>query len=539
MNIKLRTYFAAIFAIVIFGLTIVLSFSIGKQSSEKVKNEIGHALSTTAYQMADKLDFFMWSRSAEMDILSQLKDIQNPSDQQHVQNLLNQLQKSFPSFSWVGLTDANGKVLVATNDILKGEDISERPVFTEGIKGNFIGDVHNAVLLAKLLPNPSGEPLQFVDISKAIVDENGHPIGVLAAHLSWEWSRQVQDEIVKPLKEEMQDAELFVVSADHNTVVLGPKELVGQPLQLDSIELARKGDSNWSLEIWPDGKEYLTGYAFGKGYQDYPGLGWTTLVRVPVEKAFVPVKELQKSIFIIGVTSSVIFAIIGWFLAGFITNPLRDITHSANLLRAGRKVEIPSYKGIKDIEILSASLRELVDSLVKTTSDLDKMETIAHHDKLTGLRNRMALDHFFEETMEKAKSMNNTITFLYLDLDGFKGVNDTYGHHTGDLMLQEVANRLKNCVHGDEVFRLGGDEFLVGLITSSVNDKQEALKAAEKIIHSLNKPFHLSNEKIHVGCSIGGAVWPKDDIEPIAVIRYADEALYKSKRTGKNKVTFQ
>ena len=187
---KLRTYVAAIFAVVIIGLTSVLSFTISKQSSEKVKNEIGDSLSTIAYQMADKLDFFMWSRSGEIDVLSQLKDIKNPEDLQTVQKLLNQLQDSFPAFSWVGLTDVNGKVLVATNKVLEGVDISNRPVYQEGIQGHFIGDVHEAVLLAKVLPNPSGEPLQFVDISKAVVGDNGQMIGVLAAHLSWEWSRE-------------------------------------------------------------------------------------------------------------------------------------------------------------------------------------------------------------------------------------------------------------------------------------------------------------------------------------------------------------
>lgn len=202
-------------------------------------------------------------------------------------------------------------------------------------------------------------------------------------------------------------------------------------------------------------------------------------------------------------------------------------------------MEIPYYKGIKDIEILSLSLRDLVESLVRTVSDLGKMENLAHHDTLTGLMNRIALDQFLEGAVETAKQMGNRLTFLYLDLDGFKQVNDTLGHQVGDRLLQETAKRLKNCVRSNEgVFRLGGDEFLVILYTTIDDSIQDATMVAENIINSLNQPFDLHDQKIKVGCSIGAAVWEDQMVPSSEMIRSADEALYVSKRTGKNKVTF-
>ncbi|WP_413305669.1 diguanylate cyclase [Bacillus sp. 1P10SD] len=539
MNLKLRTYMAVMFAIGINALAAILSLTIGHQACEKVEKEIGNSLSATAYQMADKLDFFMWSRSGEIDIVSQLKDIQQPNDKEKVQQLLDQLQVSFPAFSWVGLTDAKGKVVASTKGILENADISERPVFKNGRKGQFIGDVHDAVLLAKLLPNPSGEPLQFVDISRPVVGENGKLVGVLAAHLSWEWSRQVEQEILKPIKEKNKAAEIFVVSQNDQVVLLGPKSMIGKRLNINSIKQAQKGQNSWYLEKWPDGKNYLTGYALGDGYQNYPGLGWSILVRVPEETAFAPVAELQKTIFITGILLALIFAILGWFIAGYITKPLQQITDSANRLRAGEKVEIPHYRGIKDIEILSVSLRELVDSLVRTVSDLGKMENLAHHDKLTGLMNRIAFDSYIKNALEQARLTREKLTFLYLDLDGFKHVNDTYGHQVGDLLLQEAARRLKNCVRSEEgVFRIGGDEFMIVLFTEASDPVRDASVVAAKVIENLNKPFDLVNEKIKVGCSVGAAVWEDESTASVEIIRYADEALYVSKRTGKNKVTF-
>ncbi|WML58583.1 diguanylate cyclase domain-containing protein [Neobacillus sp. PS2-9] len=539
MNLKLRTYMAVLFAIGINALAAILSLTIGHQASEKIEKEIGNTLSATAYQMADKLDFFMWSRSGEIDVVSQLKDIQEPNDKEKVQQLLDQLQVSFPTFSWVGLTDANGKVVASTKGILENVDISERPVFQNGSKGQFIGDVHDAVLLAKLLPNPSGEPLQFVDISRPVHGEDGKLVGVLAAHLSWEWSHQVEQEILKPLKEKNKAAEIFVISQKDQVILLGPKSMIGKRLNIDSIKQAQKGQSSWQLETWPDGKKYLTGYALGDGYQNYPGLGWSILVRIPEETAFAPVDELQKTIFITGILLALVFAILGWFIAGYITKPLQSITDSANRLRAGEKVEIPHYRGIKDIEILSLSLRDLVDSLVRTVSDLGKMENLAHHDKLTGLMNRIALDSYIPKALERTRPLGEKLTFLFLDLDGFKKVNDTFGHQVGDLLLQEAARRLQGCVRSEgEVFRLGGDEFLIVLFTEATDPISDASIVATKVIESLNQPFDLVNEKIKVGCSVGAAVWEDESKAPIEIIRCADEALYVSKRTGKNKLTF-
>jgi diguanylate cyclase (GGDEF)-like protein len=535
MKINLRAYMALFFGVIIIALTMLLSITISKHSSETIKREIGNNLSSTAYHMADKLDSFMWSRIGEVEVLSKISDIHSHKDILTAQSLLDQLKDSIPVFSWIGLTDEDGKVIAATDTILVGTDISERPVYQEGRKGTFIGDVHNAVLLANLLANPSGEPMQFVDISKALTDENGKFTGVLATHLSWEWSSQVKDEIVEPLKDELSGAEVFVVSGMDDTVLLGPDEMVGSVVHLNSVNNARKGENTWVVEKWPDGKRYLSGFAVGDGHHDYSGLGWTIIIRIPEENAFAPVDQLKSYIIKLGTITAVAFAIIGWFLAGFITNPLRRISIAAHSLRHGNETTIPFIKGIKDLELLSGSLRDLVDSLIRTESNLGIMENLAHHDLLTGLGNRVSLDHF----LKQSNTSENSLSFLYVDLDGFKNVNDTYGHQTGDILLKEVAHRLKeNTGKEDSVFRLGGDEFLV-VVNSPVESKEQILTVmANKLIADINKPFEITGLKLQVGCSVGGAIWPENDKDPFTVISYADEALYASKRAGKNQFTF-
>lgn len=233
-----------------------------------------------------------------------------------------------------------------------------------------------------------------------------------------------------------------------------------------------------------------------------------------------------------------LFAPIGWFLSRLISAPLVRLTRVADGLSAGENIDIPETKGLKEIEALSRSLRNMVSSIMNKDSELVVMQNLAHYDQLTGLKNRTALETYLEETLE-LESEDHTLTFLYLDLDGFKSVNDSLGHQTGDVLLQKVAQRLTALSHEDGItVRLGGDEFLIVLRSASDDPRQEAVQYAQDIIQSLNKPFVIEYERVHIGCSIGGAEYPTNSNNPSEIIRMADEALYRSKRAGKNRVTF-
>lgn len=541
MIFNLRTLFSTAFAVIIILLTALLSYVIGNRSTHSVEVSIGGSLAAEAYQMSEKLDHFMWSRSGEVEVLSKLNAFQEPVDVQEASGLLNQLKKSLPVFTWVGFLDKQGNVLSSTDQILQGTNISQRPVFQEGLKGTFIGDVHDAVLLSRLLPNPTGESLQFVDVSVPVTDKQGHISGVLAAHLSWEWSREVEASIVNPLKERLEGVEVFVVSKKDDTILLGPAALVGKRMQNDVLEAARSGNSSWVIEKKGNQDSYLTGYAYGDGYSNYPGLGWTVMIRQPAETAFAPVQQLKRYILISGLAAAMLFGMIGWVLAGWISRPLRNLTRTADLLSSGADVEIPASSRFKDVAVLSASLRNLVLNLTKTESKLSYMSDMALHDKLTGLPNRAALDEFLAHAVSKAKQNRTTLSFLYMDLDGFKKINDTYGHAIGDALLQEIAFRLMDCTRDNEIVaRLGGDEFVIILNTSAKKPMLEAEIVAARIISKINLPITIRGEDLHVGCSVGAAVWTPDGAsDTIETLRLADEALYISKRSGKNRITFE
>lgn len=538
--LKIHTCLIAAFTGLVLLLTIILSLLLGRTAAGEMKQEIGEALSGTAYQMADKLDFFMFSRFGEIEVFSSLDALKKQDNSEEIRGVLNQLKSSLPSFSWVGYVDTEGRVLAATDEILEGVSIAERPVFKEGMKGSFIGDVHDAVLLAKLLPNPTGEPLQFVDISMPIRDESGETIGVLAAHLSWEWSKQVQDSILAPQQAWNKELDLFIVSKSNATVLLGPPEMVGKPLKLNTVSLAQEDKTGWELVTWPDGKSYLTGYAYGGGYLSYPGLGWTVLVRQPESVAFTPLLNLRQNFILTGIIAAILFAGLGWQVASRISRPIRELTETADQLRNGQAVEIQEYREFYDIYSLSRSFKCLIDSLDRTELALGNMKQLAHRDPLTGLPNRAALENYLERLLTEMNYKKEKLVFMYIDLDGFKAVNDTFGHQIGDTLLQKVAERL-NLLTGELQYavRLGGDEFLFLSRIPSEHEMavQETCRLGQAIIEQINRLFVIEFHTISMSCSIGAAFYPDEDKHPSEVIQLADEYLYQSKQAGKNQLT--
>ncbi|OHX51620.1 sensor domain-containing diguanylate cyclase [Planococcus faecalis] len=532
-SLSLRTQLAIIFGGTTFLLICIFGVFYGDRSIKQVEVGIGNSLSEAAYLMENNLNQYMWSRYGETIMLSSLSDIRQLEDEEKIGSMLNQTQSTFPAFSWIGLTDQDGTVIASTDSILKGADISERPVYSEALEKNFIGDVHEAVLLADLLPNPTGEDMKFVDISTPIFDDANQFIGVLATHLSWEWVKEIETSMIDSLKYR-DGIEFLIVSKIDDVVILGPDDLLGKPLDLESIELARTNKNGSITETWPNGKEYVTGYMLENGYMEYPGLGWTILVRQPVEVAHAPIKELVLFFLVSGLIFVVLFAVLGWFLAGRIASPLKDIASTADRLRVGELVQIPYYKGTSELETLSLSLRKLVSDLTSTESALVEMKEVATRDELTGLANRYALDAYLDEFIQK----NKMAIVLYIDLDGFKLINDTLGHNAGDALLVQVAKRLKKSVRENEmVARVGGDEFVVVLPAGKESLDKRGELVGERMISSINKPYALNGEKVSVSCSIGAACWEASSLTTIGeTIKTADEALYTAKREGKNRI---
>lgn len=534
MRLSLKYRFIITFAGLIVLSSVVLCLLIGLQASRMAQEQIGSNLADTAFQMADKLDRIMWVRSREILLLASLDTFREPAQRRQSAHVIEQFQSSIPFYSWIGLLDPKGNVLEATGNILKGQNIAQRPVFNQATEGLFVGDVHDAVLLSKLLPNPTGEQMQFVDVSAPLKDSSGRFTGVLASHLSWGWARDVEASILSAFKES-REVDLLIVAAD-GTVLLGDKSLLGKKLALAIMRQVRDRTSIWAVETWPDGDAYLTGASFGRGFRDYKGLGWTVVARQPLNRAYKAVYALVRDMFLVGLGLSVLFALAGWFVATKVIQPLQAIAHAADQIRMGADVRIPESRNIPEIQALSMSLSSLIRSLTKSETARDRMERLATRDPLTGLFNRLGLTEFLTTALPRLKREQGGLELLCMDLDGFKKVNDTLGHQMGDQLLKEVSTRLTGCLRGgDMLIRQGGDEFMV-LLESKGDASHEVTQLARRILDAIHEPFKLPGREVQVGVSIGSASWPRHGAAFEEVAANADSALYEAKSKGKNRL---
>jgi diguanylate cyclase (GGDEF)-like protein len=170
-------------------------------------------------------------------------------------------------------------------------------------------------------------------------------------------------------------------------------------------------------------------------------------------------------------------------------------------------------------------------------SAADQLAHLAQHDCLTDLPNRVLLNDRIGQAIALAPRHNQQVAVLFLDLDGFKHINDSLGHPVGDILLQSIARRLEKCVRpGDTVSRQGGDEFV--LLLSEADREEDSAVIAKRILQSLDEPYSIGHHELHVTASIGISVYPEDGMDAEALIKNADTAMYRAKDHGRNSYRF-
>jgi diguanylate cyclase (GGDEF)-like protein/PAS domain S-box-containing protein len=166
-----------------------------------------------------------------------------------------------------------------------------------------------------------------------------------------------------------------------------------------------------------------------------------------------------------------------------------------------------------------------------------RIDYLAHHDPLTGLINRYNLENRLDQALRSAQRDNRCVAVMFIDMDRFKNINDSLGHHIGDQLLMEVGRRLQDSVRdSDIVARLGGDEFIV--VLTRIKDEMDAAPIAEKIQRSLGRPYSFDGKEMHTSPSIGIAVYPRDGEDGPTLMKNADTAMYHVKDHGRNNVEY-
>jgi diguanylate cyclase (GGDEF)-like protein len=213
----------------------------------------------------------------------------------------------------------------------------------------------------------------------------------------------------------------------------------------------------------------------------------------------------------------------------YITIPLEKLRKLAHY-----NTNIPKAFKIKELESIRYSM---VDSFTKLEKEKKDLFLMARTDSLSGLANRNYLNEFLEILIPTAKRKNSEFAFLFLDLDNFKTINDSLGHHIGDELLLNVSDVLKKVLRpNDFIARVGGDEFV--LIIQDFKSNLELTNIIKRIQEQLSKPWLIQTNPISTTCSVGIAIFPKDGQDIISLMKNADIAMYEAKKHGRNTYHF-
>lgn len=513
-----------------------------------------HALATAgATVIAENLV----ERRREIELLAKAPLYRNaPLDSPEFRASLERLQQSYPHYSWIGLADADGRVQAATGNLLLGQSVAQRPWFNQGKANVYVGDVHEALLLARLLPSEGSQPVRFIDIASPVLDAQGRVRAVLASHAHWRWAGEVL-QVVRPGNADALGLEMFIVN-QRNEVIYPTR--TAATLKVPSPGQLRGDGTGGAAGFldWGDGQKFLSAASAIKDPVAATSLGWQVVVRQPEASVIAGVRELQNVILVVAGISSAVLLLLVWVGSGRVSRPLKRLTRAAHRIERGEDdVVFDARFGSDELRGLAsamqgmyATLKQQKDALAESNRDLEgkvaartaelqrlnaELNQLARTDALTGVANRLQANERLSAEFARFRRSHHPYAVLMLDIDLFKQINDTHGHAVGDVVLQQVAAILRRSLRDiDFVGRTGGEEFMVIL---PMTRQDNALLVAEKLRHAV--AMHTFTEVANVGqvtVSIGVQEASLADANPEQAVNHADHHLYQAKRGGRNRV---
>jgi diguanylate cyclase (GGDEF)-like protein len=257
------------------------------------------------------------------------------------------------------------------------------------------------------------------------------------------------------------------------------------------------------------------------------------LLSYPITRAMSSYRTIQYGLVAAGLAWLVLVVVGSRRLARGIARPIAALDAAARLLEEGERTEV-SVDSNDEVGRLASSFNRMSREIKERE---ERITHLAFHDGLTGLPNRV----FFHQSLEQAlarvgRRVDEHIGVLCLDLDGFKAINDTLGHATGDALLREVAAQLLRLGDGAMVARLGGDEFAI--VLPEAGDLGRSRRLAQAIINAFAEPTDVAGHTVAIGVSIGIAIYPTDGRNAATLVKNADLALYRAKRDGRGGFRF-
>ena len=546
---SLKLQLTAVFGALVVVASAAITWELSSMLQTRVRADAGRTLTFIASNAAQIFSTGLQANASVVDMLARREALWGEGlGSQEVQRTLDSLRLMQSHSAWVGVADASGMVRSATGGLLLGTSVADRPWFEQARKtGLFVGDLHAAKLLQPLLPQKSsGEPMRFIDYS-APIRRDGQIIGVLGVHVNWDWATEVIGTVLPP-EEREGGTEVFIFDRNGG-IIFAPIELGEKPKAKarDTLRVPAVG-SEATVVSWPDGGEFLTAAVRLQSNNPISDLGWTVVAREPAKSAFAAVDEARRRALLMGL----LIALVGALLAGFAAHrfgaDVRRMARAVRDIEAGvPDAHIPSAGSSAEMQTLAKAVRSMTRRLISARGQLElqvrqrtheleianaELGRQAQTDALTGLLNRRVFDPMLVRLLGDARRTGRELSVLMIDADHFKRINDIHGHAVGDEVLRTMAGTLRGRLRpSDVIARFGGEEFAVLLPETAPS---RALRVAQSLVDRMAK--HADPVWGTVTVSIGVATCGDGLTAPEDLLRHADEALYRAKAEGRNRV---
>jgi diguanylate cyclase (GGDEF)-like protein/PAS domain S-box-containing protein len=439
----------------------LVTWQLASIATEHSKRSVGEHLAEQALDLSERLELGMFERYREIQALAGITGLSDlrleASNAERLRRLLASLQATYRHYAWIGFADPRGRVLASTDGLLEGVDVSDRPWFQAGRDGPFVGDVHEAALLTDLLPRATDSAVpRLVDFAAPVYDEEGALVAVLGAHLYWRWAEQVVESQLAPF-ETHHDVQAMVLRRDGEPLLYsGSRPSLDGPAIVADLARGARTAGQWAVERLAQGAS-ISAYHESRGHADYPGLGWVTVVRQPLQEAYRPVTELREQILLWGLMIGAMFALLGLVLASWITRPLTAITQAAQRLGDGdRGTRIPSVSSYGEVFRLARALHRLLNGLAARDQSLSRANEALRHRADALARSNESLTRA-TRAREQAERERDNFFDLSADLmaicDGalrLRRVNQRWGQILGHPIASLVGLGLQDLIHAEE-----------------------------------------------------------------------------------------
>lgn len=468
-------------------------------------------------------------------------------DVEHIRTVLLQLQANFHEYAWIGLADAKGQVLVSATGVLEGESVAQRPWFTKAKDGFYMGDLHDAKLLANHLRTRYGdEPARLLDFAYPVRGQDGLVRGVLGAHVHWRWAR---DLLSRVQESKLVSHGVELVIAQSNGTVIYPEQEFGRSVIHVLDQLQNQSLANSLV----DGRPHFYAAVALTGHEAQQQIGWSVLVRQSSEDVLKGPRQLTIGLWFIWAIGAGVAALVAYFVARQISRPIERLAaHVRDVQQVPAELD-REFSGTRELAGLYEALRERDAELGRQRDELtqnalmlehrveqrtvelqaanDELQRIAQTDALTGISNRGHINSRLQQEFLRYIRHQHPYCVLVMDIDHFKLVNDEHGHAMGDHVLVQAAHLLESSVRSsDFVGRFGGEEFLALLPNATAGS---AVLVADKIVQAV-RAFDFGAVGL-ITISVGVAEVAPEDVQYEDVIRRADAALYRAKSGGRDR----